>query len=77
MPLFVSSAVTPAIQFADIFAGIVRHYYEAGLDERKPQTEYEEWLVSLFNKIYSHTENNPVPKSKYIEYGFQKTGKKS
>lgn len=28
MPLFVSSAVTPAVQFADIFAGIVRHYYE-------------------------------------------------
>ena len=47
MPLFVSSAVTPAIQFADIFAGIVRHYYE----------------------------NNHIPKSRYIEYGFQKIGK--
>ncbi len=30
MPLFVSSAVTPAVQFADIFAGIVRHRQKAG-----------------------------------------------
>ena len=30
MPLFVSSAVTPAVQFADIFAGIGRHRQKAG-----------------------------------------------
>ena len=30
MPLFVNSAVTPAVQFADIFAGIVRHRQKAG-----------------------------------------------
>lgn len=35
MPLFVSSAVTPAVQFADIFAGIVRHYYENEKMNRK------------------------------------------
>ena len=38
MPLFVSSAVTPAVQFADIFAGIVRHYYENELDQKEPET---------------------------------------
>ena len=30
MPLFVSSAVTPAVQFTDIFVGIVRHRQKAG-----------------------------------------------
>lgn len=47
MPLFVSSAVTPAVQFADIFAGIVRHYYENELDQKEPGTEFQEWLVEL------------------------------
>lgn len=74
MPLFVSSAVTPAVQFADIFAGIVRHYYENNLDQKEAETEFHKWIVSLFNKLYSLTENNPIPKSNYVEYGFQKTG---
>ena len=30
MPLFVGSAVTPAVQFADIFVGIVRQRQKAG-----------------------------------------------
>lgn len=75
MPLFVSSAVTPAVQFADIFAGIVRHYYENGLDQKEPETEFHKWLVELFNKLYSLTENNHIPQSHFIEYGFQKIGK--
>ena len=75
MPLFVSSAVTPAVQFADIFAGIVRHYYENELDQREPETEFQKWLVELFNKLHSLTENNHVPKSHFTEYGFQKIGK--
>ena len=75
MPLFVSSAVTPAVQFADIFAGIVRHYYENELDQKEPETEFQKWLVELFDKLYSLTENNLVPGSRYIEYGFQKIGK--
>ena len=75
MPLFVSSAVTPAVQFADIFAGIVRHYYENELDQKEPETDFQKWLVELFNKLYRLTENNYIPKSHYIEYGFQKTGK--
>ncbi len=45
MPLFVSSTVTPAVQFADIFAGIMRHYYENELDQKEPETEFQEWLV--------------------------------
>ena len=75
MPLFVSSAVTPAVQFADIFAGIVRHYYENELDQKEPGTEFQEWLVELFTKLHNLTENNFIPKSHYLEYGFQKIGK--
>ena len=75
MPLFVSSAVTPAVQFADIFAGIVRHYYENELDQKEPETEFQEWLVELFTKLHNLTENNFIPKSHYLEYGFQKMGK--
>lgn len=41
MPLFVSSAVTPAVQLADVFAGIVRHYYENKLDGNSPETEFQ------------------------------------
>lgn len=75
MPLFVSSAVTPAVQFADIFVGIVRHYYENALDQKEPETEFQKWLVELFSKLHSITENNHIPKSHFIEYGFQKTCK--
>ena len=75
MSLFVSSAVTPAVQFADIFAGIVRHYYENELDQNEPKTEFQKWIVELFNKLYKLAENNYIPKSHYVEYGFQKIGK--
>ncbi len=51
MPLFVSSAVTPAVQFADIFAGIVRHYYENELDQKEPDTELclFPWLLTVYS----------------------------
>ena len=75
MPLFGSSAVTPAVQFADIFAGIVRHYYENELDQKEAKTDFQKWIVVLYNKLYTLTENNYIPKSRYIEYGFQKIGK--
>ena len=75
MPLFVSSAVTPAIQFADIFAGIVRHYYENNLDKINPQTEFQKWITELFDRLHTLTENNYFSNSHYIEYGFQKMGK--
>ena len=74
MPLFVSSAVTPAVQFADIFAGIVRHYYENELDQKEPETEFQKWIAELFSKLHKLTENNYIPKSHYVEYGFQKMG---
>lgn len=74
MPLFVSSAVTPAIQFTDIFAGIVRHYYENELHKITPTTEFQKWIHMLFSKLIQQTENNPVPNSKYMEYGFQTMG---
>lgn len=74
MPLFVSSAVTPAIQLADIFAGIVRHYYENELHKINPSTEFQKWISILFSKLLKLTENNQIPNSKYIEYGFQTMG---
>ena len=50
-PLFVNSALTPAIQIADIFAGILRHYYENRLDlltQDKITDPFESWLNNLF-----------------------------
>ncbi len=74
--MFVSSAVTPAVQFADIFAGIMRHYYENELDQKEPETEFQEWLVEFFYQNYIILQkNNFIPKSHYLEYGFQKMGK--
>ena len=63
------------VQFADIFAGIVRHYYENEPDQKEPETEFQEWLIELFTKLHNLTENNFIPKSHYLEYGFQKMGK--
>ena len=74
MPLFVSSSVTPTIQFADIFAGVVRHYYEEKLDEHEPEDSFQEWISELFEKIVSLTENNKIPNKSFIEFGFQKMG---
>jgi hypothetical protein len=71
MPLFVSSKITPAIQIADIFAGIVRQYYSCGLNNCAPSTEYEIWLKSLYDKIIDKTEDSIQPNRKYFEYGFQ------
>lgn len=66
MPLFVSSSVTPAVQFSDIFAGIVRHYYENELDLKTPETAFQKWIAELFNKLHNLTVNNYIPKSHYI-----------
>ena len=79
MPLFVNSAVTPAIQIADIFAGIIRHYYENGLDsftQDKVTDPFESWLNNLFLQIEQKTENLKQSSSGFIEYGFYKIGKK-
>lgn len=76
MPLFVSSAVTPTIQLADIFAGIVRHYYENKLHKEEAVTEFHKWLKTLFDKLHMHTEDNIQPNNKFIEYGFQYMGNK-
>ena len=77
MPLFVSSSLTPAIQIADIFAGIVRHYYEHELDKKSPETDFEAWVAELFKIIYSRTENNTWPgQPRKKEYGFFYMGNK-
>jgi hypothetical protein len=71
MPLFVSSAVTPSIQLADIYAGIVRHYYENNLNNKLPSTDFQIWVKALFDKLHQHTENNIQPNNRFMEYGFQ------
>lgn len=70
-PLFVSSKVTPAIQIADIFAGIVRQYYQENLHNQNPDNEYQVWLKTLFDKIHEKTEDSLQPNNVYYEYGFQ------
>jgi len=78
MPLFVNSSVTPAIQIADIFAGILRHYYENGLDlltQDNIINPFESWLNDLFLQIKRKTENLKQEPSGFIEYGFYKMGK--
>ena len=77
IPLFVSSSLTPTIQIADIFAGVVRHYYERGLNKRPPQNDFETWLVDLYAKIYARTEDNTWPGEPHKkEYGFFYMGKR-
>ncbi len=71
-PLFVSSKVTPSIQIADIFAGIVRHYYENNLDTKQPADDYERWLCSLFHCMYLKTDDGVQPGTEFFEYGFQR-----
>lgn len=70
-PLFVSSKVTVAIQIADIFAGIVRQYYENGLDKKQPETAFEMWLSELYHKVHSKTVDAMQPNGNYYERGFQ------
>ena len=65
MPLFVSSAVTPAI----------RQYYENHLDTTVPTNDFQQWLVTLFEKIKRLVVNVPVPGRPYLEYGIQNIGK--
>lgn len=53
MPLFVGSAVTPAVQFADIFVGIVRQRQKGGQLARRKSLNYalifpENILLTLF-----------------------------
>ena len=78
MPLFVNSSVAIGIQIADIFAGIIRHYYENDLDfhpSDKITEPFESWLTSLFLQIKRKTENLRQASSGFIEYGFYKIGK--
>ena len=44
------------------------------LDLKEPESKFQEWLVELFDKLHNLTENNHIPNSHYIEYGFQKIG---
>lgn len=68
VPLFANSEVTPGVQLADLMAGIVRHYYEKGLDKRSPETDFEKWLCDLFSVIKNQTEDLKEKETGYNHY---------
>lgn len=71
MPLFVNSSITPAIQIADFFAGIIRIYYDRGIDTKRNVTNpFEIWIKELYNKIVTKTEDLQQRNAEFIEYGF-------
>lgn len=69
IPLFVNSQITPGIQLADLMAGIVRHYYEEELYNKKPEDQFQEWIDKLFNTIKHKTENLREKNTGFKEYG--------
>jgi len=78
MPLFVNSKVTPAVQIADIFASIIRHYYENGLnmkDLNEITDPFESWINILYQQIKNKTEDLKINSTGYTEYGFYVMGK--
>ena len=78
MPFFVSSEVTPAIQLADIFASIIRNYYECELDKKVKKdinNQFDKWIKNLFTNLEKKTENLQQSTTGFIEYGFYKMGK--
>ena len=75
MPLFVNSSITPAIQIADFFAGIVRHYNNSILDHSKTLTDsFEMWIDGLYQKVFSKTEDLVQRDAGFTEYGFYDMG---
>lgn len=70
VPLFTNSKITTGIQLADLMAGIVRHYYESGLNKHKPANDFESLLCKLFNIVKSKTENLIEKSTGFVEYGF-------
>lgn len=75
MPLFVDSKIIPAIQIADVFAGITRQFYELNLANQSPSNDFETWILSLYNKIHARTCNLRQPDHPtFVEYGFYYMG---
>lgn len=75
MPLFVSSSITPAIQIADFFAGIIRHYYNSITNHNVVLTDpFEIWINDLYEKILKKTEDLVQQDVGFTEYGFYDMG---
>lgn len=70
VPLFVDSKITVGIQIADLVAGILRHYYEEGLNEHNPVDDYQRWLYELYRIIKQRTEDIREPVTNFLQYGF-------
>ena len=70
-PFFVSSAITPTIQIADIFAGVVRKHYELELNKSDVNDNFKCWVNELYAKIFKTTCNFKQISGDYYEYGFQ------
>lgn len=69
VPLFANSEITPGVQLADLMAGIVRHYYEKELYQKKPEGEFEKWLCELFSIVRRKTEDLKETSTGFTEYG--------
>ena len=69
---FLAYAVETDSNGLNIFSCAGWLYYERGLDQHNPASEYEEWLKSLFDQLFARTENNAVPGTEFTEYGFQR-----
>ena len=75
MPLFVNSSITPAIQVADFFAGIIRHYNNSITNPNIRLVDpFEIWIKCLYDKIVLKTENLVQRNTSFVEYGFYDMG---
>ena len=75
MPLFVNSSITPAIQVADFFAGIIRHYNNSIVNPNIRLVDpFEIWIKGLYDKILLKTEDLAQQNTDFVEYGFYDMG---
>lgn len=56
-PFFVSSTVTSTIELPDICAGVVRNFFQLGLNQHPATDPYEEWIAELYHRIEKKSEN--------------------
>jgi hypothetical protein len=60
-PFFVSSALTPGIQIADYFAGVVRQHWEMALHGREEPPAYAAAVDRLYGQIRGTVANLEIP----------------
>lgn len=68
---FVSSRVEEGIQLADLCAGIIRKYHE-GLSIGMESDLFNQWVCSLYQKVYSLTSTVLSPNREHVLHGIYK-----